>query len=195
MYICIFSPSSRGIQVLDSGFFNGGTQPRTQASSRYPSYQRRLGTECEIAENDWERGWVGLAFRVPIVSGIPDSTSKNFPDSGFSQGRISQIPEFPYVGWHGIKFKLKSVRGTQSVVAERRTRKTVEKKTPDAPPAKEKKIKSHVYLRSMLDKKSWTSSVVKTTSSITEVVQKNGKPSNPFIFDSCKSPCPNYSLP
>ena len=50
-------------------------QPRTQASSRYPSYQRRLGTECdsaspprtfptsltgdvtsEIAEDDWERG-------------------------------------------------------------------------------------------------------------------------------------------
>ena len=48
-------------------------QPRTQASSRYPSYQRRLGTKCdsprrtfptsltgdvisEIAEDDWERG-------------------------------------------------------------------------------------------------------------------------------------------
>ena len=50
-------------------------QSRTQASSRYPSYQRRLGTECdsasprwtfptnftgdvtsEIAEEDWERG-------------------------------------------------------------------------------------------------------------------------------------------
>ena len=50
-------------------------QPRAQASSRYPSYQRRLGTECdsasprrtfptsltgdvtsEIAEDDWERG-------------------------------------------------------------------------------------------------------------------------------------------
>ena len=52
-------------------------QPRTQASSRYPSYRRRLGTEClcdcprrtfptsltgdvtsEIAEDDWERGCV-----------------------------------------------------------------------------------------------------------------------------------------
>ena len=53
----------------------GITQPRTQASSRYPSYQRRLGTECdsarrplqifptsltgdvtsEITEDDWER--------------------------------------------------------------------------------------------------------------------------------------------
>ena len=49
-------------------------QPHTQASSRYPSYQRRLGTECdsprrtfptslagdvtsEFAEDDWERGW------------------------------------------------------------------------------------------------------------------------------------------
>ena len=50
-------------------------QPRTQASSRYPSYQRRFGTQCdsprrtfptsltgdvtsEIAEDDWERGWL-----------------------------------------------------------------------------------------------------------------------------------------
>jgi len=46
-------------------------QPRTQPSSRYPSYKRRLGTESEffptsltgdvtseIAEDDWERGWV-----------------------------------------------------------------------------------------------------------------------------------------
>ena len=56
-------------------------QPRIQASSRYMSYQRRLRTECdstrrprrifptcligdvtsEIAENDWERGWVNLS--------------------------------------------------------------------------------------------------------------------------------------
>ena len=50
------------------------SQPRTQACSRYPSDQRRLGTErdsprrifptsltgdvtSEIAEDDWERGW------------------------------------------------------------------------------------------------------------------------------------------
>ena len=53
----------------------GITQPRTQASLRYPSYQRRLGTKCdsarrplqifptsltgdvtsEITEDDWER--------------------------------------------------------------------------------------------------------------------------------------------
>ena len=48
-------------------------QPRTQACSRYPSDQRRLGTErdrrifptsltgdvtSEIAEDDWERGWM-----------------------------------------------------------------------------------------------------------------------------------------
>ena len=53
-------------------------QPRTQACSRYPSGQRRLGTErdsarrpgrifptsltgdvtSEIAEDDWERGWL-----------------------------------------------------------------------------------------------------------------------------------------
>ena len=47
-------------------------QPRTQACSRYPSDQGRLGTErdkrifptsltsdvtSEIAEDDWERGW------------------------------------------------------------------------------------------------------------------------------------------
>ena len=54
-------------------------QPRTQASSRYPSYKRRLGTErdrrifptiltgditSEIAEDDWERGcdWSIYAF-------------------------------------------------------------------------------------------------------------------------------------
>ena len=60
----------------------GDVQPRTQACSRYPSDQRRLGTErdsarrprrifptsltgdvsrdvtSEIAEDDWERGWV-----------------------------------------------------------------------------------------------------------------------------------------
>ena len=53
-------------------------QPHTQASSRYPSYKRRLGTErdsarrprlifptsltgdvtSEITEADWERGWL-----------------------------------------------------------------------------------------------------------------------------------------
>ena len=54
-----FFPLISGIQVLDYGFFEGGT-----------------------------------CFRVPIVSGTPDSTSKNFAVSGFSQGRISQIPEF-----------------------------------------------------------------------------------------------------
>ena len=59
----------------------GELQPRTPASSRYMSYQRRLRTECdstrrpprifptslmgdvtsEIAEDDWERGWVNLS--------------------------------------------------------------------------------------------------------------------------------------
>ena len=47
-----------------------GLRPRTQASSRYPNDQRRLGTRSdifstsltgdvifEIAEDDWERGW------------------------------------------------------------------------------------------------------------------------------------------
>ena len=86
-----------------------GFQPPTQASSRYPSYQRRLGTECdrvrgefpdkldrwnsEIAEEDWERGCVDSRLKVPysgffingtwnpdpIVRGIPDSRSC-FPD-------------------------------------------------------------------------------------------------------------------
>ena len=37
-----------GIKVLDSGFFDGESQPRTQAISRYPSYHRRLGTECDF---------------------------------------------------------------------------------------------------------------------------------------------------
>ena len=59
----------------------GAFQPRTQASSRNPSYQRRLGTECdsanstsltgdvtsEIAEDDWERGWVPLTFAIVKV--------------------------------------------------------------------------------------------------------------------------------
>ena len=81
IYICIFSPSSGGIKVLDSGFLNGGTQPRTQASSRYPSYQRRLGIENEIAENDWERDCVGLAFRVPQakIFWTPDSRKEEVP--------------------------------------------------------------------------------------------------------------------
>ena len=58
-------------------------------------------------------------------------------------------------------WRLKSVKGTYSLVTEKRTRKTVEKKTPDAPPAKGKIFKSRVYFRSinvcfpsMLDKKS-----------------------------------------
>ena len=49
-------------------------QSRTQTSSRYPSYQRRLGTKCdsasltgdvtsEIAKDDWERG-----FMIPSLS-------------------------------------------------------------------------------------------------------------------------------
>ena len=61
-------------------------QPRTQACSRYPSEQRRLGTErdsarrpgrifptsltgdvtSEIAEDDWERGWsIATPFPPP----------------------------------------------------------------------------------------------------------------------------------
>ena len=55
-------------------------QPRTQACSRYPSDQRRLGTErdpgrifptsltgdvtSEIAEDDWERGWSRSCFEL-----------------------------------------------------------------------------------------------------------------------------------
>ena len=44
-----------------------------------------------------EAGW-DLLCGLQLLVGIPDSTSKDFLDSGFSQGRISQIPEFPYVG-------------------------------------------------------------------------------------------------
>ena len=55
-------------------------QPRTQASSRYPSYKRRLGTKrdkrifptsltgditSEIAEDDWERGCDWLIYAFP----------------------------------------------------------------------------------------------------------------------------------
>ena len=42
---------------------------------------------------------------------------------------------------YGGFWRLKSVRGTQNVVTERRTRKTVEKKTP----AKEKKL-NHTFI-------------------------------------------------
>ena len=57
---------------LGSAPRRGEEQPRTQPCSRYPSDQRRLGTErdrrifptsltgdvtSEIAEDDWERGW------------------------------------------------------------------------------------------------------------------------------------------
>ena len=63
--------------VSPTDLFNGcSSQPRTQASSRYPSYQRRLGTESltgdvtsEIAEDDWERGWRYPFFEEP---GRPD---------------------------------------------------------------------------------------------------------------------------
>ena len=59
---------------------DGQSQPRTQACSRYPSDQRRLGTErdrrifptnligdvtSEIAEDDWERGWDSLVPSCP----------------------------------------------------------------------------------------------------------------------------------
>ena len=56
-------------------------QPRTQASSRYPSYKRRLETErdrrifptsltgdditSEIVEDDWERGCDWLIYAFP----------------------------------------------------------------------------------------------------------------------------------
>ena len=43
-----FFPLIGEIKVLDSGFFDGWTQPRTQDSSQYPSYHRRLGTECDF---------------------------------------------------------------------------------------------------------------------------------------------------
>ena len=93
-----------------------GFQPPTQASSRYPSYQRRLGTECdrvrgefpdkldrwnsEIAEEDWERGCVDSRLKVPYSGffingrGIPDSKS-SFPDfkprdSGFHSKNLMQ---------------------------------------------------------------------------------------------------------
>ena len=41
------------------------TQPRTQVSSRYLSYQTKLGTgdvTSEITEDDWEQGWSGPLF-------------------------------------------------------------------------------------------------------------------------------------
>ena len=66
--------TKRYIEVLSKKY--GESQPLTQASSRYPSDQRRLGTErdstsprrifptsmtgdvtSEIAEDGWERGW------------------------------------------------------------------------------------------------------------------------------------------
>ena len=66
--------TKRYIEVLSKKY--GASQPLTQASSRYPSDQRRLGTErdstsprrifptsmtgdvtSEIAEDGWERGW------------------------------------------------------------------------------------------------------------------------------------------
>ena len=62
--------------VSPTDLFNDcSSQPRTQASSRYPSYQRRLGTESltgdvtsEIAEDDWERGWRYPTFEEPVRS-------------------------------------------------------------------------------------------------------------------------------
>ena len=77
-FLCLSSPSA--CLALQHGSFVPRewpivlveTQPRTQACSRYPSDQRRLGTErdrrifptsltgdvtSEIAEDDWERGW------------------------------------------------------------------------------------------------------------------------------------------
>ena len=62
------------------------SQLRTQASSRYPSYQRRLGTErdseffsanfpdnlagdvtSEMAEDDWVRGCRNLSLQGPLA--------------------------------------------------------------------------------------------------------------------------------
>ena len=66
--------TKRYVEVLSKKY--GASQPLTQASSRYPSDQRKLGTErdsvsprrifptsltgdvtSEIAEDVWERGW------------------------------------------------------------------------------------------------------------------------------------------
>ena len=143
--MCIFFPSSGGIQVLDSGFLNGGTQPHTQASSRYPSYQRRLGTENEIAETDWERDWVGLAFRVPQakIFRTPDSRKEEFPRfrNSLTKGYMDNSIKC------GGFWRLKSVKGTYNVVTERRTKKTEEKKTTDAQSGQQgKKNLNHTFI-------------------------------------------------
>ena len=81
------------------------TQPRTRASSRYPSYQRRLATECdsaivwffptsltgdvtsEIAEDDWERGCKKLRIRnQPPVRSFNPRTYKQIHTLTVVQG-------------------------------------------------------------------------------------------------------------
>ena len=58
-------PSSEKNCLRSRRWFFGERQPPNQASSRYPSYQRRRifptsltgDLTPEIAEDDWERGW------------------------------------------------------------------------------------------------------------------------------------------
>ena len=93
-------------------------QPRTQACSRYPSDQRRLGTErdsarrprrifptsltgdvtSEIAEDDWERGCVLMCEQkpYPVFSCI------------FWHFRISGVKAFRYnvnIAWGPVKIR------------------------------------------------------------------------------------------
>ena len=81
-----------------------GFQPRTQASSRYPSYQRRLGTECDRVRGEFpdkldrwrhfrnRRGRLGTRLRGFQIKGPvfrilyhgtwnPDPIVRGIPDS------------------------------------------------------------------------------------------------------------------
>ena len=94
------------VRVFEQGPRVGGIQPRTQACSRYPSEQRRLGTErdsarrpgrifptsftgdvtSEIAEDDWERGCTFLyCLRKKLTLKLSDRTRETI-ERGLRKG-------------------------------------------------------------------------------------------------------------
>ena len=61
-----FFPLIGGIKVLDSGFFDGWTQPRTQDSSQYPSYIGGLEPSAISRTRRSGKTWEVMALKTTL---------------------------------------------------------------------------------------------------------------------------------
>ena len=115
--LSILDPASRAsFCFVHWGKKDALPQPRTQASSRYPSYQGRLGTECDSANfsdklDRWRhirnrRGRLGTRLALPSL------WSRRCPNVRISQScplfnkfLITSEPSLPSVGLLGLGSK------------------------------------------------------------------------------------------